>query len=307
MDTNSKLKPPDGDEPTEPPPIKKVSKRPMRKPIPKQPLKRAKASFEKKPVASLTLTPPLFPNFELATSFLHVPATADVYFDMIRSKDQKILNDFTSKEFQYIVLLCVYYRCATITCEMKIRQIQDRNLLGESVNTIQLPNIVAQFVETFGSVPYLGQRVIPYFRNYQRMITKVGFLDPRILLRQILNGDYDSRDVESDWAVYHPIIEKYQKAIARALKTPLAVRTPNYGSVEGRAEFLSVYEPESQGKVSCYSIAPAEIYSCQLGCAYRFRTHDMLRMHGTFVPGLFQAAAVRPESVLRSHFNHSGQ
>jgi hypothetical protein len=270
------------------------------------PAKRQMATFSKTPENKLSSVYPLQHQFELATTFTGVRYVSQCFYDILSSRDGKMTQLFSANEFYYIVLLSVYYRCATITNMAKTSIIFGLSDLKNVIMDILLPDAVATYVETFGSIKLSSDAVvIPYFRGINEMQTLAGFVDPVTVIRTInqRRGESDEQPyhVHGDWNLAPQIIVNYTKAISRALKNAIDLRRVNFAEPEGRPEFLSCYEVDDHSKIRCYSLDKVDQTVCQLGATYRLR-NTAVQDFGVVMEPMFGAPTIEADVFMTNHF-----
>lgn len=273
------------------------------------PAKRQTASFTKTPENKLSSVYPLQTQFELATSYTGVRHVTQCFYDILTSRDGKMTSFFTANEFYYIVLLSIYYRCATITNMAKTSIIFGLSDLKNVVENIMLPDAIATYVETFGSVKLSSDAsIIPYFRGFEEMKILPGFVDPKTVIRDINEQrtacDETTFTVHGIWSLAPQIIVNYTMAVSRALKNAIDLRRVNFTEPEGRPEFLSCYEVDEHSKIRCYAIDKIDQLSCQLGATFRLRNTSE-QDFGVKMEPMFGAPTVEAAVFLAGHFLRS--
>jgi hypothetical protein len=272
------------------------------------PVKRAVATFSKTPENKLTSTYPLQQSYELATLFTGVRYVSLCFYDLLSARDGKMTQLYTCNEFYYIILLSVYYRCAVVANTAKTTVIFGLSDLKNMIENIELPDAIATYVETFGSVKLSSSAVItPYFRGINEMQNLPGFIDPVTVIRGINQLRADNEDqpypIFGDWSLSPQIVVKYSKASSRALKGSIEFRRVNFNEVEGRPELLCCYEVEGEN-VKCAAYDKVEQSQCQLGAAFRLHGFTSLDYGVPLVP-MFGAPTVNADVILTNHFLRS--
>lgn len=270
------------------------------------PSKRQMATFSKTPETKLSSTYPLQNQFELQTQFTGVRHVTNCFYDLLSVRDSKTTSYFSALEFHYIVLLSVYYRCATVSNAAKTTIILGLHDLSIALKGLLLPDAVATYVETFGRFKLSsGATVVPYFRGIHDMQQLPGFVDPVTGLR-VINQIREDKELQpyasqGDWNISIQIITNYSKALARMSKGIVDFRSVNYDELEGRAEFVSCYEVDGNTRIRCYAYDNIDQVSCQLGAAYRFRQSGQPDV-GVLMEPMFGAPDVEYDVILTNHF-----
>jgi len=273
------------------------------------PDKRQKSEFIKQPETTLQTTYLLLSYFELATSFYGVRHVATSFYNVLRARDRKLTDLFSVDEFYYVILLSVYYRCATIANKAKGTLIFGMSDLKTATENLLLPDVIAKYIETYGMVKKSdGVTVYPYFRDIDNF-DNAGFVNPGFVLDRI-NEQREAMNLQpynrrGEWSISSELIVKYMTAVSRALKNAIELRTVTYSETEGRMEFLAVYETSDNGYLRCKALDKIDLAACQLGSAYRFHHPDFIRDFGVpFVP-VYGAPDIDPDIELSAHFNAS--
>jgi hypothetical protein len=270
------------------------------------PSKRQMATFSKTPETKLSSTYPLQLQFELATQFTGVRHVTNCFYDLLSVRDSKTTSYFSALEFHYIVLLSVYYRCATVANTAKTTIILGLHDLSIALKGLLLPDAVATYVETFGRFKLSsGASVVPYFRGIHDMQHLPGFVDPVTGFRTI-NQIREEKELppygaQGDWNISIQIITNYSKALARMSKGIVDFRSVNFDELEGRAEFVSCYEVDGNTRIRCYSYDNVDQAACQLGAAFRFR-HCGQPDVGVNMEPMFGAPDIEYDVTLTNHF-----
>jgi hypothetical protein len=295
-------------DPKQPNPSKPRGKRPFFKNNKKDgpPAKRQMASFDRLPEPKLSSTYPLQMQFELATQFSGIRYVTNCFYDLLTVKDGKMTSFFTAYELYYVVLLSVYYRCATITNMAKTSIILGLSDLALVIEDLLLPDAIATYVETFGRVKMSsGATVIPYFRGIADMQLLPDFIDPVTVIRTINQnrevGHLSPYTISGDWSLSSQVIVNYTKSLARVSKNIIEFRKVNYQEKEGRVEFLSCYEVDGHTKLKCFAYDNIDHASCQLGAAMRFR-HTSQPDVGVIMEPMFGASDIEADVILTNHF-----
>lgn len=272
--------------------------------------KRSKASFDKKPETKVASVRPLDNYFEINITLDGITHLAEIFYGMLRSRDSKMTALFTELEFRYVLTMSVLYRLATIANYHHSAFIGKLSDLKTLAHGLLLPDVIATYVETFGIVTLQnGAKVIPFFRGYQHVRRHMPMADLNNIVQMINMYDLEEYETQywadpDDWGLCDAIVLKYSKACSRALKNAIELRPVKYDEYEGRPEFLSCYKSNRfDTHVECLAIDKIDSQQCQLGASYRLRTHETLRMNGTYLPPLFGTDSVRPDVFLVNHFN----
>jgi len=273
------------------------------------PSKRQMATFSKTPETKLSSTYPLQLQFELATQFTGVRYVTNCFYDLLSVRDSKTTSYFSALEFHYIVLLSIYYRCATVSNAAKTTIILGLHDLSIALKGLLLPDAIATYVETFGRFKLSsGATVVPYFRGIHDMQHLPGFVDPVTGLRTI-NQIREERELQpygaqGDWSISVQLITNYSKSLARMSKGIVDFRSVNYDELEGRSEFVTCYEADGNTRIRCYAYDNIDQASCQLGAASRLRRSGQPDV-GVIMEPLFGAPDAEADVILTNHFLRS--
>lgn len=274
------------------------------------PAKRQMATFSKKPETKISSTYLLQPYFEIATQFNGVQYIANTFYDILSCRDSKMTNLFTADEFYYIILMSVYYRCASVANAAKATIIFGFSDLKSMMEHVLLPDAIATYVETFGNVDLSnGITVLPYFRDIGEMTNLALFARPQVVLDRI-NLSREEADnlpypIHGNWRLCPTIIVQYMKAVTRALKNAIELREVKYTELSGRPELLAIYSVEDNRQLQCKALDKLDQSQCQLGAAFRFRTSEMLAIVGEPLIPLYGAPNIDSDVVLTTHFSNS--
>lgn len=274
------------------------------------PAKRMLAQFNKVPEPKISSTYILRPYFELSTSFIGVQYIANSFYNILHARDFKMTRFFTQLEFYYILLLSVYYRCALVSNNAKTSLNFELSNMKTMIKDVLLPDALATYVESFGQVKTSSDAIfIPLFRNFEDMLQLAGFINPSSLLNRVNIAreedglpHYASHTV---WSLAPQIVVNYTQATTRALKNAIELRRVNFEEMEGRPEFLSVYEVSDGSTLSCYALDKIDHNQCQLGAAFRYRTKEQISAGGFQISPMFGAEDIEPDVRLSSHFRDS--
>lgn len=260
--------------------------------------KRTEATFEKKSDSPVLSVYNLLPVFELQTAFLGILEISRAFYDILLAKDAKMTNLFSCDELTYTLSLCVYYRCATVANRSNTKIIFGLSYLKSMVEGLLLPDVLAQFVETFGQVKLSNGCIIaPLFDGYHHMRRQNGFVDPLTILRRM-----ELEPTHEEWALHSRPVLRYAQACSRALKNAMELRNVNYAMLEGRPELLACYSFSDDGTYNVSAIDKIDQKQAQLGAAYRIRISNYLELDvGLAIQPSLGAPNINPAMFLTQH------
>lgn len=230
--------------------------------------KRAKASFQKSEVAKhVAFTTTIRTAFELDTSFRGVLDLCSIFYNILLNRDSKIANLMTAQHLQYVTLLSIIYRCCLVASSSTTTIIRNLSYLKETVDKLLLPDVICQFVETFGYYKMsTGITVIPYIRRYNIMKEHLDFIDPCALLAQM-----NLPDPQTDWSIDDDVVIQYKNAISRFLKNAVQLRLVNNVELEAKPEFTACYDILRDGRVLPSAFEQMNATQCTYGAVMKYR------------------------------------
>lgn len=260
--------------------------------------KRGHTSFEKKSDSIILSVFTLLPVFELYTSFYGVLDVSRAFYAILQSRDRKMTALLTEDDLTYTLLMCVYYRCALVANSSKTKIIFGLSCLKTLTEHVLLPDVLAQFVEAFGTQKLSNSAtIVPYFSNYREMRRQPGFVDPEVILRRL-----GLEPSEGDWSIHTLPVLTWEQASSRALKNAMELRPVRYSELEGRPELLGCYEVDDTGTYRVSALDKIDVHQAQLGAACRFRPKDYSGLNiGLALPPLFGAPDINQDLTLTGH------
>lgn len=258
--------------------------------------KRSKASFDKSEVAKhVAFTTAIYSAFEIESSFRGLLDLCQIYYAFLINLDPKIANLLSAEHFQYVVLLSSIYRCLLTAMNSTTTIIRNLEYLRETVEKILLPDILCQYVETFGYIKLSTDiTVIPYIRSYETMKDDILFLNPLSILRRM-----GKENPHTDWAIDDDVILEYKQAISRADKKVNQLRLVNFTELEAKPEFLGCYEDEPDGRTKPLAFEQMNATQCDYGAAMKFRDVSRMDMwHGIKPPIIHESRSIKRDSFI---------
>lgn len=188
---------------------------------------------------------------------------------VIEFKDYRLAQNITVEQLQYVLTIAWISRTVQIANRLGYAMIQGESLLKLASSGIQLPNLLAQYVECLGTIELSsGANLVPRAGQYRDMFPKHHpfMMDPGDLLQAA------GRPIPlGEWPIDRQWILEYNEATTRAARSGIGFRKVDYSTTEGRVEQIVSYRPIGDGLYVPY--APQRITEAQahLGVIYRFR------------------------------------
>lgn len=255
--------------------------------------RRGGAAYDKtSPVTSLSIVPRLriFPIF---TSNLGCRLLAEQAFNAIRARDFRLAQNITVLQLSYVLTIAFCNRLAQCGIQFGYAFVQNASFLKQIATGIQLPSVLAQYIESIGAVKMASAAsVVPYVADYRRLFPPNSDLmvDPADLLfeagRPIPPGEWA---LDSEWII------AYNEATTRASRTGMNFRVVDNTSLNGRSELLVSYLDTPDNMILPKAPQTMSEAEAQLGAVYRFRNYnDRAHWFGMHHELLFDAFTAIP-------------
>lgn len=190
-------------------------------------------------------------------------------YNVILRKDYRLAQNITTAQLQYVLTIAWISRLVQCANTLGYANIDGESQLKRAAKAIQLPNILAQYIEALGRFELSSGAVIaPYAHDYRQLfpIDSPLMMDPADLL------DVAGRPVpDGPWPIDKEWILEYNEATTRAARSGMGFRLVDNSTYEGRVEMVVSYRQDDEGLYTPFSpqrIAEAEAH---LGAIYRYR------------------------------------
>jgi hypothetical protein len=230
--------------------------------------------------------------FPVFTSNLGCRDLSRLTFQVIQAKDYRLALNISEDQLTYVMTIAYCNRICQVAIHCGYAFPADASRLKQVATGIQLPDVLAKYIEAIGVVQLLsGATIVPFSGDYRTIfpVRSRIMIDPAT----VLNGA--RRPVPPGaWAIDVPYIVAYNEATSRASRSGMKFRTVNHSVYEGRIEMAvsSRREGELLTPVAPQTMTEAE---AQLGATYRFRMYNELEQwFGTDKPLLFDAFTAIP-------------
>lgn len=252
---------------------------------------------KEKPTTSLSIVPrkSYFPIF--VSNFGCRDLASDCY-RIIQAKDFRLANNITSPQLQYVTAISLLNRMVQCSIHYGYAFPLQASRLKQVASGIQLPSVLATYVEAIGSfVLTSGATVVPYVNDFTPLIIQaldVQF-DPTGLLEPGVVAEHEA------WPIHVDTIVTYNEATTRASRSGMNFRIVNNNDFTGRAEMLVSYQ--HIGADMLLPKAPQQMSEAeaQLGVCYRFRDYTQreawLGEHKELMFDAFTAIPVDPKVI----------
>jgi hypothetical protein len=221
--------------------------------------------------------------FPIFTSNIGCRTLSTVVHRSMTTKDHRLGHIMTVEELQYATCIAWILRVATCANTLGYNIIDSYSVLKRYATGIQLPTILADYVEVTGSFELSsGATIVPHMAEYPALFQNNPLMfDPA----EPLIGAHGTEMI-GGWPINRQWILRYNDATLRASRSGMHFRGVNNTTLVGRAELCVGYSPVVGDAHLIQPHAPIRILETQatLGAAYRFR--DWTQRNGW--PGLYQ-------------------
>lgn len=232
--------------------------------------RRGGTSYAKtEPPISLSIVPrkKVFPVF---TSNLGCQELARLCYRAIQGRDYRLATAVTELQLSYVLIIAFCNRIVQTAIQHGYNFPLEASRLKQVATGIQLPSVLAQYIESIGAVVMAsGATVVPFAADYRDLFPNGNKLmvDPATILREaqrpVPNGDWA---LDVDWII------EFNDATTRASRTGIRFRAVDNSGFTGRVEMLTSYIME-QGMLLPKAPQVMSEAEAQLGASYRFRNY----------------------------------
>lgn len=230
--------------------------------------RRGGAAYTKTPtISSLSIVPrrSVFPIF---TSNAGCDYLTQLVYLVMSSKDHRLAQTLSVHQLAYVTTLAFLNRVVQCSIHYGTAFSASAGYLKQVTEAIQLPNVLAKYIESVGSFDLLsGVTVVPLLVPPHHLANTRLMICPSNILR------HAGRQVPPDeWSLDINWITEYNAATTRAGKSGMNFRSVNNTTLVGSSEMLVSYKRVDDMLIPK---APQLMSSAeaQLGAAYRFRDY----------------------------------
>lgn len=227
------------------------------------------------PVTSLQIVP-RSKHFPIFVSNLGCRSLANFVYAAIRGRDFRLTANITDIQLAYVMAIAYCNRVVQVSQTYGYSFPLEASRLKQVATGIQLPNVLAQYIESIGAVELSsGVSIIPFAGNY-RTLFPLNFplqLDPATLLEEAERPIPDG-----EWALDTEWIVLYNDATTRASRSGIKFRSVDNTDYRGRSEMAVSWIHDQLNQVQVLPLAPQVLSEAeaQLGAAYNFRRYDQI-------------------------------
>jgi len=233
--------------------------------------RRGGTSFTKfEPIISLSIVQRkrTFPVF---TSNNGCKTLAHLCYRAIQGRDFRLANAISELQLAYVLTIAFCNRVVQTATFCGYAFPLAASRLKQIASGIQLPSVLAQYIESIGQFQMASAAVItPYAANYRELFPPGSslMLDPAVVLAEA------GRNVPpGDWALDTDWIIDYNDATTRASRSGMRFRTVDNNDFKGRAELLTSFINSDEMLLPKAPQVMSEA-EAQLGASYRFRDYN---------------------------------
>lgn len=217
---------------------------------------------------------------------------ANLCYQAIRGRDYRLANAITELQLAYVLSVAYCNRIVQTAINHGYAFPLEASRLKQVATGIQLPSVLAQYIESIGLVPLASTAsVVPFAANYREMFPpgSLLMLDPAQILEEA------GRLIPpGEWALDIEWIVNYNDATTRASRTGMRFRSVDNNDYVGRIEMAISYR-DSGDMILPVSPQTSSEAEAQLGASYRFRNYaDIDQWFGMNKELLFEAFTAIP-------------
>lgn len=201
-------------------------------------------------------------------------------FGMMQARDSKITEKVSELQLRYVLTLAYTNRVVQTALHYGYKlDIPEASQLKRAAESIQLPGILAKYVESIGVFKLAtGAEVAPFAGSYFEMFPEnhAYQISPVMILTEA------ERTIPNDhWHIDYRWIEEWNINTTRPSRGGMGFTSVNYASYDGRLEMLVSYrssiDPDDPlASESLVAVAPQQLSEAEgmLGGVYKFRDYD---------------------------------
>lgn len=225
------------------------------------------------PILSLSIVPrrKVFPVF---TSNNGCRNLAHLCYRAIQGRDFRLAQAITELQLAYVLDIAYCNRVVQTAIHHGYAFPLAASRLKQVATGIQLPSVLAQYIEAIGELQLASAAtIVPFAADYRQMFplgTEL-MLDPMVLLEEA------HRNIPpGDWALDVDWIVNYNDATTRASRSGMRFRTVDNNDFKGRAELSTSFTLTNDGLLLPTAPQVMSEAEAQLGATYRFRNYEQL-------------------------------
>lgn len=214
--------------------------------------------------------------YQILCSNFGATMLCEIVFNSIQFRDFRTAANVSVYQLTYCVVLAQWARLASVSTELGyiIGDVPDLSKLINSVKGLQLPAVLAKYVECLGSYTAAsGVALAPWFSSRPNMQSRhISHIDPDDLLEQA------GREVPDNyWSIDRDWIALWNQATTRPSRLGMHFRPIKWAELDGTPEFIVSPARGDEGYIR--PTAPQLLTDAegQLGSVYRFREFAELR------------------------------
>lgn len=228
--------------------------------------KRSNPQFMKAPQPTTLSTYVIKAYFTVSCSNRGILPMVHNMYEVLKGRDSKLANAMSETMLLYVTNICFMARCAKVSSDIGSSFVNSCDELMTAAKGLFLPDFLASYIESIGTIDLHGATIVPYFSNLRDMRESSIFLSPSTILTNA-NRDLPNNPwlIDSNWLL------EYQASIARALKGNLSFRRISWSDNSGKTPFLCSYDWNDDDMIGFCPMAALES-DVKLGamCKYRF-------------------------------------
>lgn len=256
--------------------------------------RRGAASYQKQSEPNSIMAVSRLSYFPVYTSNLGCRSLTELVYQVIRSKDYRLAQNFTQLQLEYVTTVSFCNRVVQTARTYGYAFPFGASRLKEVASGIRLPAILASYIESIGSFELTsGAIIVPFAASYEDLFPDGSdmMIDPAAVLLQA------GRPIpDGPWALDVEWILAYNAATTRGSRSGMQFRIiDNSGFVGDNKMMVSWMGENINPEITPF--APEKITKSELslGACYRFRQYDRIRAwFGTNKQLLFNTFTTTP-------------
>jgi hypothetical protein len=252
-------------------------------------------SYAKATAESIYMNTPLRTVFPIFTTMRGVSRLSELTHSVLAAKDKRLT--MTSNMIKYVTTLAALAKANLCAMENSIALPEDLSALKQATKGLYLPDVIARYVETFGTVDLNGIKVAPMVGTATQFKTWNGFSPKSFLTEE------ECMDIRTCWEINVNVVLNWGDVAGRAQRSGLNFRLVDYAE-KGTEELLSSFSATAEG--SSYLLEPFTptktiTATAKLGAAYRFREEggEWPGKYSLTVTGLFHSPSFLEDTFLQ--------